>query len=163
MGRDEPRHDGVRPKDASRSPHLSLQSATVDVAAARPPRRDFNRRLSRRLAIPISLWYIRSIHAAPPRAANTLNNRIPRQTRPPTPNGNRNPGIVNVTTPPRIVAVFAIPLAISLPFLAAILPLLPPRTPNVTLAILANRLEFGSRGEGAPDTRPKSGKNGNVK
>ena len=42
------------------------------------------------------------------------------------------------------------------------LPLLPPITRNVKLPKPANRLEFGVREEATPDTRPKSGKNGNV-
>jgi len=46
--------------------------------------------------------------------------------------------------------------------LAAILPLLPPITRNVKLAIPANRLESGIREEETPDAQSKSGKNGNV-
>jgi hypothetical protein len=53
-------------------------------------------------------------------------------------------------------------VAVSCHFLAAMLPFLPPRTRNVTLPPPANRLEFSIREEDTPDTRPKSGKNGNV-
>ena len=63
---------------------------------------------------------------------------------------------------PPILAVFATHLAISLPFLAAILPFLPPITRNVKFMWGANRLEIRVREEDSPDTRPKSGKNGNV-
>src|SRR5690348_5060344 len=42
------------------------------------------------------------------------------------------------------------------------LPLLPPITPNVKSSIPANPLEFGIREEATPDTKSKSGKNGNV-
>jgi hypothetical protein len=61
-----------------------------------------------------------------------------------------------------ILAVFAADLAIRCHFLAAILPFLPPITPNVKLPIHATRLEFGIRAEVASDTTSKSGKNGNV-
>src|SRR5690348_10708388 len=50
----------------------------------------------------------------------------------------------------------------TLPHRCRFLPLLPPITPNVKLAIPANPLEFGIRAEAAPDTKSKSGKNGNV-
>jgi hypothetical protein len=66
-------------------------------------------------------------------------------------------------------AVFAAHLATSLPprchfvaVFATILPLLPSIMRNVKWQERANRLEFGIRAEDAPDTRPKSGKNGNV-
>jgi hypothetical protein len=61
-----------------------------------------------------------------------------------------------------ILAVFATHLAISLPLFAAILPLLPSITPNVKLPDRANRLECGIGEENTPDTKAKSGKNGNV-
>src|SRR5690349_24921668 len=69
---------------------------------------------------------------------------------PPTPAGNPWQSSVDAPTTPPNLAVFAIPLATSLPFLAAILPLLPPITRNVTLPRAANRLEFGVRAEAAP-------------
>jgi hypothetical protein len=49
-----------------------------------------------------------------------------------------------------------------LPFLAAILPLLPPITRNVKLPDRPNRLECGIRDRSALETKVKSGKNGNV-
>jgi len=49
-----------------------------------------------------------------------------------------------------------------LPFLAAIVPFLPPITRNVKLPRAAKPLQFGIREEYALDTQPKSGKNGNV-
>jgi hypothetical protein len=66
-----------------------------------------------------------------------------------------------VEVPPNL-AVSAAHRATVLPFLAAILPLLPPTTRNVTLPRAANRLECGIREESAPDAKCKSGKNGNV-
>jgi hypothetical protein len=42
------------------------------------------------------------------------------------------------------------------------LPLLPPRTPNVTFPRPAKPLEFNIREEATPNTQSKSGKNGNV-
>src|SRR5690349_1805007 len=60
------------------------------------------------------------------------------------------------------LADFAIPLATSLPFLAAILSLLPSIARNVKFAETANRLECGIREENALFTKCKSGKNGNV-
>jgi hypothetical protein len=60
------------------------------------------------------------------------------------------------------LAVFAADLAISLPLLAAILPLLPPRTPNDELSWAANRLECGVHTKDDLDHNVKSGKNGNV-
>src|SRR5690242_14806886 len=65
----------------------------------------------------------------------------------------------------RNVAVFAAHLATSCRFChppCRFLPLLPPITPNVKFLQAANRLEFGIREETILDTRPKSGKNGNV-
>jgi hypothetical protein len=59
-------------------------------------------------------------------------------------------------------AVFAAHLATSLPFLATIVPLLPPITPNVKSPWVANRLEFDVCEESHADQRSKSGKNGNV-
>jgi hypothetical protein len=49
-----------------------------------------------------------------------------------------------------------------LPLCCRFLPLLPPITPNVKFPHHAAGLEFGSRGEVAPQTNSKSGKNGNV-
>ncbi len=49
-----------------------------------------------------------------------------------------------------------------LPLRCQIVPLLPPIARNVTFAQAANRLECGVREEIAPDTKCKSGKNGNV-
>jgi hypothetical protein len=66
-----------------------------------------------------------------------------------------------VATPPNL-AVLAAHRATSLPLLAAIVPLLPPRTRNVTLPKAAKPLEFGGRAEDAPEAKSKSGKNGNV-
>src|SRR5690348_17687166 len=60
------------------------------------------------------------------------------------------------------VAVFVAHRAIRCHFLAAILPLLPPITRNVTFAEAAKRLEFSIREEIARDAPSKSGKNGNV-
>src|SRR5689334_19714178 len=60
------------------------------------------------------------------------------------------------------LAAFVAHLATSLPFLAAILPPLPPITRNVKLSRGANRLECGIGRENAPGTSSKSGKNGNV-
>jgi len=60
------------------------------------------------------------------------------------------------------LAVFAADLATSLPFFATILPLLPPRTRNVTSVWAANRLECGVWVETATNTKTQSGKNGNV-
>src|SRR5579859_3447698 len=79
-----------------------------------------------------------------------------------SPDRNRACDSVNTANTHQNVAVFATHLAISLPLLAAILPSLPPITPNVKLPIRANRLEFKIRMESAPDTKSKSGKNGNV-
>jgi len=61
-----------------------------------------------------------------------------------------------------ILAVFAAHVATSLPWLAAILPPLPPITPSVKFPRDANRLEFSIREERATDQKSKSGKNGNV-
>ncbi|HST87929.1 MAG TPA: hypothetical protein VLJ14_06070 [Ktedonobacterales bacterium] len=66
---------------------------------------------------------------------------------------------------PRTLAVFAAGIAIRchiLPFLARSLPLLPPRTRNVTFTGAAKPLELRIRAEDAPDATSKSGKNGNV-
>jgi hypothetical protein len=60
------------------------------------------------------------------------------------------------------VAAFAAHVATSLPFLAAILPLLPPRTRNDTVSWAAKWLESSVGGKGDADAKSKSGKNGNV-
>jgi hypothetical protein len=51
------------------------------------------------------------------------------------------------------LAVFAAHRATSLPFLATILPPLPPITPNVKLSQAATRLEIGIREEIIPDAQ----------
>ena len=50
----------------------------------------------------------------------------------------------------------------TLPFRCRFLPLLPPRTSNVTWRQTAKRLELRIRGEYAPGAKSKSGKSGNV-
>src|SRR5690349_20572414 len=74
----------------------------------------------------------------------------------------REPGGVDAASGPPNVAVCAVHLATSLPFLAAILPPLPPITPNVKLPHRPNRLECGIRDGWAVEANAKSGKNGNV-
>jgi hypothetical protein len=100
-------------------------------------------------------------HAAT-RPRQHLDNHTLAQSTPISPARTRAHGSVNTPTAAPNRAVFAIHLAISLPFLAAILPLLLPITQNVTWPIPANPLECGIRTGRAAITHVKSGKNGNV-
>jgi hypothetical protein len=76
-----------------------------------------------------------------------------------TPSAHRQPTSPKLATSP---CRFCRPPCHPLPHRCRFLPLLPPITRNVKLLWTAKPLECGVREEDALDTRPKSGKNGNV-
>jgi hypothetical protein len=115
----------------------------------------------RQLDIPLEFAALCSIIAAPPHAASTLTTAYRIQRPRPDRITLRAWRHERARSPPSL-AVFAAHLATLLPLLAAILPLLPPKTQNVKFAWPANPLEFHIREEDATDRKIKSGKNGNV-